>query len=88
MTAGEDDVLGELWTFRSEDMPATLVVLDEIEGVSAGLYDRVRVECWLADAAKKAPTISAYTYHYRQSLSSVKKLHPRGFSVWPPPTRC
>lgn len=83
MTAGEDDVSGELWTFRSEDMPATLDVLDEIEGVSAGLYERVRVECWFADAAQ-APRISAYTYHYRQSLGSAKKLQPQGFSIWPP----
>ena len=51
MTAGKDIVSGELWSFRPDDITATIKVLDEIEGVSHGMYERVEVNCWLVGAS-------------------------------------
>jgi len=86
MTAGKDIVSGELWSFRPDDITATIKVLDEIEGVSHGMYERVEVNCWLAEAEHREPKCSAYTYHYRLDLDVANRLPPRSpseFCVWP-----
>src|SRR5262249_38272795 len=59
---GSDIVAGELWTFAPQDMPPTVAVLDEIEGLYGrenDEYRRVIIEC-LSSGHKFA----AWTYHY------------------------
>lgn len=99
LTAGDDRVLGEVWTFPIEDLARTFEVLDEIEGTNqpgmANEYDRVLVEVTLATDEK----LVASTYHFVDHT----RLHPKtyvapcelqnkhfgkaqvSFSVWPRP---
>jgi gamma-glutamylcyclotransferase (GGCT)/AIG2-like uncharacterized protein YtfP len=65
MTPGDDRVLGELWSFRPDDMPAVVRVLDEVEGANQpgqpDLYRRVIVQAWsLEDDSSR----QAFAFHY------------------------
>ncbi|MGI9441379.1 MAG: gamma-glutamylcyclotransferase family protein [Rubripirellula sp.] len=75
MTSGTDDVVGEKWDFRPEQMPRVLEVLDAIEGANQqgvpDLYRRVVVTTWdLCESGTNENRIDAeisrksYTYHY------------------------
>jgi gamma-glutamylcyclotransferase (GGCT)/AIG2-like uncharacterized protein YtfP len=75
MTSGTDDVVGEKWDFRPEQMPRVLEVLDAIEGANQprvpDLYRRVVVTTWdlcesgAAEHRADAETSRmSYTYHY------------------------
>ncbi|MGI9466027.1 MAG: gamma-glutamylcyclotransferase family protein [Rubripirellula sp.] len=75
MTSGTDDVVGERWDFRPEQMQRVLEVLDAIEGANQpgvpDLYRRVVVTTWnLCEAGTADHRVDAeaacksYTYHY------------------------
>jgi gamma-glutamylcyclotransferase (GGCT)/AIG2-like uncharacterized protein YtfP len=75
MTSGTDDVVGEKWDFRPEQMPRVLEVLDAIEGANQrgvpDLYRRVVVTTWplcetgtAGNRVDAEPARKSYTYHY------------------------
>ncbi len=75
MTSGTDNVIGEKWDFRPEQMPRVLEVLDAIEGANRqgepDLYSRVVVPTWkicesVGDEHRLAAeaSVQSYTYHY------------------------
>ncbi|MAI70646.1 MAG: hypothetical protein CMM01_07020 [Rhodopirellula sp.] len=75
MTSGTDNVFGEKWDFRPEQMQRVLKVLDAIEGANQpgvpDLYRRVVVMTWgLGESGSAEHRIDAdtsrkaYTYHY------------------------
>lgn len=63
---GEDDVLGELWTLKHEDVSRTLSVLDDVEGFDASrrdnLYVRIETDAILEDGT----VVHAYVYQFAQ----------------------
>ncbi|KAA5541470.1 gamma-glutamylcyclotransferase [Roseiconus nitratireducens] len=65
ITAGEDRVVGELWTFDDGQMDSVLRVLDQIEGTSGNqphdLYHRHVVQ---VSGLDDHPLGDAYTYFY------------------------
>ena len=65
MIAGEDHVLGELWSFGDSDVPDVIAQLDRLEGTSGNqpddLYHRILVSTFDLD---DNPLGEAYTYHY------------------------
>ena len=66
MLPGNDLVGGEFCEITTLDMPATLQVLDHIEGYNQGganLYERRVIACHL----ETGKTVSAYTYFLAQS---------------------
>jgi len=79
MIAGDDLILGELWTIRAEHLAETLRVLDAIEcfGMDdVDLYTRVIVEC-------QGPTGNrqrAFTYYYAApaELPAQRRIFPDG----------
>jgi gamma-glutamylcyclotransferase (GGCT)/AIG2-like uncharacterized protein YtfP len=96
LSRGNDEVLGELWTFDPQDIPMTLGVLDEIEGYDAlrdrGLYLRRRIQVivgWEIDAPK---TKECYVYlvpdvgewpQARRIVPWLETPWPRKLAVWP-----
>jgi gamma-glutamylcyclotransferase (GGCT)/AIG2-like uncharacterized protein YtfP len=75
MTSGTDDVVGEKWDFRPEQMQRVLEVLDAIEGANQlgvpDLYRRVVVTTWdICELGASGHRVDAetarksYTYHY------------------------
>ncbi len=65
LVPGDDQVRGELWHFDVEDMPATLRVLDEIEGATQlgnAYYRRIVVECRGDDGQ----SYEAFAYEFAQ----------------------
>ena len=75
MTSGTDDVVGEKWDFRSDQIQRVLEVLDAIEGANQpgvpDLYHRVLVTTWdLGEQSAANPRSDAamsgkcYSYHY------------------------
>lgn len=69
MVAGNDTIVGELWSFPESDIPTTLQVLDEIEGYrdrSDDLYQRVVIACRADSPA--GVSVSAHTYFYQYPL--------------------
>lgn len=84
LAAGSDQILGELWQFAAEDMPATLAALDEIEGYhnrDDDEYRRVIVECVVE---KKRVTAWAYYYARTATLIDGRRMAPdhRGVCSW------
>lgn len=61
---GEDYVLGELWTLRSDDMQKTLAELDQVEGYDASRLDNLYIRIETEAALEDATTIRAYVYQY------------------------
>jgi gamma-glutamylcyclotransferase (GGCT)/AIG2-like uncharacterized protein YtfP len=84
LVEGSDRVLGELWQFAPEDMPATLRALDDVEGFRGGagdLYVRVRVEC----TTESGKVVRAYAYRYARALSAEAQpviADARGMVEW------
>jgi gamma-glutamylcyclotransferase (GGCT)/AIG2-like uncharacterized protein YtfP len=72
--AGEDDVLGELWTLKREDVSRTLRVLDEVEGFDASRQDNLYVRIETIAILQDGTSIRAYAYQYAsgQANRSVK----------------
>lgn len=66
ITAGNDRVSGELWTFRKSDVSSVIERLDKIEGTNQpgepDLYLREIVDVWDGD---DQPIGKAYSYFYR-----------------------
>lgn len=63
---GNDLIGGEFWEIAAGDMPATLEVLDCVEGYNQGdanLYERRVISCRL----ETGTTVSAYTYFLAQA---------------------
>lgn len=59
---GGDRVRGELWTLAPEDVPATLLALDAVEGYDQGgpdWYVRRTITCWTLDGVSHG----AFTYY-------------------------
>jgi len=58
LCSGNDSILGELWTFDSNDIPATLDILDGIEGYDpssdSGLYLRKVIQVLSKDRQTQA----------------------------------
>lgn len=84
MTHGHDWIAGDVWRFAIEQIPATLRVLDEIEGHRDrpdDLYKRVVIECETEDD----DVVVAYSYHYARDLSTnVQVLADEdGLCRWP-----
>lgn len=83
MKEGKDLVSGEVWELRPEHMPATLEVLDAIEGYRnqpGDLYKRVAVDCEL----HSGETVRAFTYHYSAQLDQALRVPiTNGTSEWP-----
>jgi gamma-glutamylcyclotransferase (GGCT)/AIG2-like uncharacterized protein YtfP len=82
---GDDIVLGEVWEFSAEDLPATLDVLDEIEGYrgrDGDEYQRIIVECTLGEKS-----VIAWAYHYARAaaLTAARRIAPNqeGIYQWP-----
>lgn len=65
LTAGQDRVVGELWSFRPSYIGQVLQTIDQIEGTNQpgqpDLYVRVAVETWDFDRQRLE---QAYTYRY------------------------
>ncbi len=88
---GEDDVLGELWTIKSEDISKTLAVLDQVEGYDASrlgnLYVRIETDAQLEDGSR----VRAYVYQYarKDREAGMRRILPhQGFAgrlcaTWP-----
>ena len=92
MTTGDDWVLGEVWRFDFDQMPATLETLDAIEGYQnapSDLYRRVIVTCVAlhareAEVSEESKTVEAYTFHYVQSLADSDRIAiVDGLCRWP-----
>ena len=75
MTSGTDDVVGEKWDFRPDQMQRVLEVLDAIEGANQpgvpDLYHRVFVTTWdlgeqsaANHGSDAAISCKSYCYHY------------------------
>ena len=84
---GGDVVAGELWSFSTADMPPTLAVLDEIEGIFGqddDEYRRVIVECLISNQE-----LPAWTYFYarRAAVMSAQRIMPNnhGLCEWRSP---
>lgn len=75
LLVGSDRVLGELWSFKADDMPAVLEVLDRVEGTNqageSNEYDRVLVAVTRGSHAE----VLASTYRYADS-SVAQRLEP------------
>ncbi len=94
LVQGTDLVAGELWSFRADDMHATLSVLDEIEGTNQpgeqNYYDREVVSIWHTDDANTA-CVDAYIYFFARHslLSRFRYIEPhlqqrgQAFAIWP-----
>lgn len=77
LAEGTELVLGEFWSFRPEDMQATLATLDRIEGFDQtphDLYQRRVVSCELPDQS----TVLAWTYFYArlERLATASRIEP------------
>ena len=97
MTAGDDCVLGEVWTFRANELERTFEVLDEIEGTNqpgmANEYDRVTVEVTMASGEQLVASTYHFVDHSRllpRTYISPRKLQSdlfgdseMAFSQWP-----
>jgi gamma-glutamylcyclotransferase (GGCT)/AIG2-like uncharacterized protein YtfP len=91
LTAGQNRVIGELWSFRPEDIDRVLRTVDEIEGTNQpgqpDLYARVPVETWDLDRRQLS---QAYTYRYATNPvdDGFVMLHPdeEGWVGWPETT--
>lgn len=59
-------ILGEVWTIDESG----LAVLDQVEGVDEGLYQRATVEL-SANGSKKIPAAPVLVYLYRQSVAGL-----------------
>jgi gamma-glutamylcyclotransferase (GGCT)/AIG2-like uncharacterized protein YtfP len=90
MTAGDDRVLGQVWTLPESEMERVLIELDKIEGTNqAGqqdLYRRVLIETWIPE---DQPLVTAYTYLYATdpTLDGFTRRRPAEtgcFVNWPP----
>ncbi len=84
LKAGNDWVLGELWTLQPEDMAITLQVLDAIEGYDAatdsGLYLRIEIPVHRMARPVDAPaTELAYTYIIAElaAVGPVRRIDPQ-----------
>jgi gamma-glutamylcyclotransferase (GGCT)/AIG2-like uncharacterized protein YtfP len=83
---GDGLVRGEVWELRHEHLPATLRVLDSVEGFAErddDLFVRRVVECRLDDGR----TIEAWAYYYAR-VAAVREADRlgdgvRGWSSWP-----
>lgn len=73
---GDDWVLGELWMFALQDVPATLLSLDALEGYQqAGNADEYRREIVQAiDADHNSVPAYAYFYQDRSYLTANRRL--------------
>jgi gamma-glutamylcyclotransferase (GGCT)/AIG2-like uncharacterized protein YtfP len=86
LVAGTDRVGGELWRFSVDDMAATLVALDEVEGhrgSEGDLYRRVVIECETAEGASRA-----WTYYFANldELRQARRIRKdaNGLCQWTP----
>ncbi len=85
---GDDLVLGELWSFAAEQLPAVLDVLDAVEQTNQpgleNLYDRVIVDVFAVDGSSLG---QAHAYHYaiEPTRDGFKRVVAGvdGFSRWP-----
>jgi gamma-glutamylcyclotransferase (GGCT)/AIG2-like uncharacterized protein YtfP len=88
MVAGDDLVLGEVWSFTIDQMPKTLKVLDEIEdfdNLPNDQYKRVSVECEFADGR----SVIAYAYHYAaDDLAEATRIQATNDGLCQWPNRC
>ena len=96
LIAGDDWVLGEVWTIAAADRLRTLDVLDKIEGYAPdgkhNLYDRVEV-AWFAEPNDETANGKAMVYHFAR-LNGLRKLQPmrprpispytQPIAFWPP----
>lgn len=85
LVPGSERVVGEVWTIPSQDVDATLRVLDEIEGYRNqpnDLYRRDDVDCWAMGATR---SFRALTYLYARPLAEQLKVCPnsQGECIWP-----
>ena len=76
LVAGNDKVLGELWTFPSRDFEAIVRVLDEIEEYRANdpfsLYNRELIDC--ETISGRRTTAHTYLYARLKDLPLFKRL--------------
>ncbi len=77
---GNDWILGELWQLKSEDVPITILTLDEVEGYdpnrSTNEYYRDIITCeTFDDDANRWQSTHAYCY-FVGSLSRVQAARP------------
>jgi gamma-glutamylcyclotransferase (GGCT)/AIG2-like uncharacterized protein YtfP len=91
LLAGNDRVLGQVWSFLPSDIERVLVVLDEIEGTNQGdgdnLYDRELVTVYLDDGS----SLTANTYFYADAGRAERyprhlpdlEIQGRQYVVWP-----
>ncbi len=88
---GDDFVLGELWTLRSEDIAETLAVLDDVEGYDASRLDNLYVRIETDAALEDATTARAYVYQYARNdrQAGMRRIAPhlefagRLCAAWP-----
>ncbi|MCA9191696.1 MAG: gamma-glutamylcyclotransferase [Planctomycetales bacterium] len=70
MVAGNDRILGELWSFASSDMESVLVTLDKIEGTNqpneTDEYLRIRLNASLVGNQCRE-SLNAWCYCYARS---------------------
>ncbi len=85
LIAGEDVILGELWSFMESDVDATLSVLDEIEWYGQDdddLYVREIVACRTLSGEERP----AFTYRYAKpaeiARSPIVQPDDEGFCRW------
>jgi gamma-glutamylcyclotransferase (GGCT)/AIG2-like uncharacterized protein YtfP len=85
MVEGSDRVRGELWTLAEADIPATLEVLDRVEGFNQGgpdWYVRRVIECSTLDGRRH----EAYSYFWggREDIrhTPIVAANTEGFCDW------
>ena len=98
ITEGVDWVLGEIWRFREEDIPATSRTLDRIEGyVELGKdnqYLRTSIVAEMLSGPEIGQQVRAFTYFIgsRKQLGLARRILPfknidgRKMSEWPDPS--
>jgi gamma-glutamylcyclotransferase (GGCT)/AIG2-like uncharacterized protein YtfP len=74
---GHDRVAGEVRQFRSEEMPGTLAVLDEIEGYGQPDEPDLYVRCVVRCRTASGETLPAYTYLLADVALARKNLRVR-----------
>ncbi len=88
MTAGNDRVRGELWSFLPDAMPRVLETLDQVEGTNQpdqpDLYIRVVVNV-VDQQDHSLGTAYAYFYATDPELAGFRPITANGRDVaWPP----
>ncbi len=75
---GQDNVLGELWTFEQRNVSNTLHVLDEVEGFDASRRDNLYIRIETDVILEGGMLVRAFVYQYAQPgrPTSMRRIAP------------